>query len=126
MATNLTPSDDTEAARTVAAIVDTLEMMREQAVRVRLLELAQRRGQHLLGYAADGAPQLAEAHCAAAEFAHHQDRPFVADPLQDVAHRPAVLGAVEHDFVAEEDQATNEHNPLGAELTTGGTGTPAA
>ena len=56
------------------------------------LEPAQRKRQHALRNAADRAPQLVEAHRPVAQPRHDQDRPFVADPGEHVADRPAIRG----------------------------------
>src|SRR5262249_60233607 len=56
------------------------------------LEPAQREGKHSLRDAAECAAQLAEPLRALAEHAHHEHRPFVADPCQDLADRAAILG----------------------------------
>src|SRR5579862_5124861 len=58
------------------------------------LEPAQRQGQHALRDAADRAPQLVEAQRAVAKPADHQNRPFVADPGQDVADGAAIGGQI--------------------------------
>src|SRR5271163_3931849 len=64
---------------------------RDQSV---ALQPAQGQRQHTLRNAADGAAQFVEAARALAEQRHDEDRPFVADPRQDVADGAAIGGQI--------------------------------